>query len=251
MYSIKTDKARAWFVAGIKCGSQTMQSIFDNQLASRVSKADKNFHATAAEHYANPAFNAFGDFMFTTIRNPYERHVSNYLYQREKFKEKITYRDDPEGYKLKYPNDQMEDSKAYFDMLEDQLNYSFNSFETYVNILEQVNPPALYKGEIESLYRYYKTESGELLSFNAGSIKSFLSMSNNLITSGTLYCLKIEDHDQIIDFFYKNFNMALSMIPRINASGYGKDYEQYYTAELIDTITRIESPIIDIGNYKY
>jgi hypothetical protein len=251
MYSIKTENKRAWYVAGIKCGSQTMQSIFDNQLISRVSKASKNFHATAAEHYASPAFNHFGDFLFTTIRNPYERHVSNYLYQREKFQEKIKYKDDIEAYRLRYPNSQIEDSTIYFDMVEDQLKYYFNSFESYVDILERVNTPTLYKGEIESLYRYYGTSDEGRTAFNVGSTRAFLSMSNNLISNGTLHCLKIEDHDQIIDFFYRNFNMALTMIPKINSTGYGKDYEQYYTPELIDKITRIESPIIDIGNYKY
>jgi hypothetical protein len=246
MYSIKTENKRAWYVAGIKCGSQTMQSIFDNQLISRVRKASNDFHATAAEHYASPAFNHFGDFLFTTIRNPYERHVSNYLYQREKFEEKIKYRDDIEAYKLRYPGSQIEDSTNYFDIIEDQLKYYLNSFESYVDIIERINTPILYKGKIESLYRYYGSQS-----YNIASAKAYISMSNNLICNGTLHCLKIEDHDQIIDFFYRNFNMALTMIPKINATGYGKDYEQYYTSELIDKITRIESPIIDIGNYKY
>lgn len=251
MYSIKTENKRAWYVAGIKCGSQTMRAIFDNQLASKASMATTDFHATAAEHYASPAFDHYGDFLFTTIRNPYERHVSNYLYQRKKFEDKIEYRDDIEAYKLKYPGSQIEDSTVYFDIIEDQLKYYLNSFESYVDIIERINTPILYKGKIESLYRYYGSKSEGQTAFNIGSVKAYISMSNNLICNGILHCLKIEDHDQIIDFFYRNFNMALTMIPKMNSTGYGKDYEQYYTAELIDKITRIESPIIDIGNYKY
>ena len=249
MYSIKLKegKGRAWYVACVKCGSQTIQSVIDNNLLERRAISSNDWHSTASEHHTDSQYNKAVDFMFTTIRNPWQRHVSNFLYQKNKVEVKLTYEHNRDEYRRRYPGSQMEDMPQYFEVLKQELDETYSSFEHYVNKVMLVNTPELYNGNIDLFVTKY--DSGYI--HNYGSTRHLISMSNFIASRGKMYCLKIEDHVQILEFFNSNFGTALSIIPRVNAQGHGDNYEEFYTPELVDKIYNIEAPIIQIGNYKY
>jgi len=251
MYSLKTKTGnRAWYVAGIKTGSQTMRSIMDINCKNILAIAGSNWHASATEIYQHESFTnrisllqPESDFLWTTTRNPWERHYSNYLYQKEKLIQKINFTGTAEEYDKKYPDSQFVLPHGNeMDVIKKMVNEHLDTFESYITTVEQQSNPVYYTGTNKPF---------NINGINFGAFKAFWTMSKSIECNGTVFMLDINDHNGIIDFIYQNFGLALTMIPRMNSKGHGKDYKQHYNTDLIDRISALEAPIIRAGNYKY
>tara|TARA_R110000822_G_scaffold3972_19_gene17032 strand:- start:1146 stop:1916 length:771 start_codon:yes stop_codon:yes gene_type:complete len=256
MYSIKLKTAgpdvvvgRAWYSPHAKTGSQAIQSIIDNNLESSLMIGDvDNWHAAAHKIATCAAFNTDRDFIFGTIRNPWERHVSNYVYQREKVLVKLRYINDglASDYIKDYPNQQMplDRLSRYTKALEHYRDKFFSTFESYINAVEFCSMPLRCTNDTD-----YKS----LKAFTLEGTNMTQSMSS-FYNGGDLakvYLLDISNHDSILNFFNTNFGIAITQVPYVNVNPTGYHYREYYNDKTRRQIEVIESNVIEIGKYKY
>jgi hypothetical protein len=247
--SIKCDKFknRFWFSACPKTGTQSIQAIiyeyFDGKYMSTDQFHDKVARIVSFEQFFNK------DALFGTIRNPWERLVSNYNYQKNTVETKIEYLSKPDEYERDYPNKQWNPkntrwvSNLY--LAADQIYNSFSNYIRWCNRFSgmHVYEKGLFQDNVIKLINDFETPGG----FGVNTQTEWYAGRDIHL----LYLLKIEEPESIIDFFRDVFDTKIENVPFVNVSGTGKEYRDYFTPKLRKIVSIIEQPIILSGNYKY
>ena len=236
---------RLWYSACPKTGSQAIRKVIDDNLSHRLATVDTDWHVTADQIVRFERFHLHKDFIFGTIRNPYKVHVSNYLYQRKNFEEKISYFGREREYQEKHDN-----LKYMFpdDNWRRAVIYTYEkllcSFEAYVKAVEQYNTHTLYKRGTRTL---------KLLPIDKfDTHMSFLFTMDNFYNprDSRVYLVPIDKPGYVEGFFKDLFDIEIDF-ELVNSTGGGDTYKDWYTDKLRSVIERIEQPIIYMAGYKY
>jgi hypothetical protein len=247
--SLKCDKFknRFWFSACPKTGTQSIQAIIHEYFDGKY-KFTPDFHDKVAKIISFDQFYK-KDALFGTIRNPWERLVSNFTYQKNSVETKIEYLSKPDEYIIDYPHKQWHPKNIdWVNNLYLAADQIYNSFDNYIKWCNRFSGMHIYgkghfKENVIKLINDFQTPGG----FGVNTQTEWYAGRDIHL----LYLLKIEEPESIIDFFRDVFDKKIENIPFVNVTGNGKEYRDYYTPKIIKIVNIIEQPIIYSGNYKY
>jgi len=240
-------KNRFWFSACPKTGTQSIETIIKENFDHSYSYTD-GFHEKVAKIITLPEFYK-RDALFGTIRNPWERLVSNFNYQKKSVDTKIEYLAKPEEYKKDFPRKQWhyknEDWVTNLYLAADQI---YNTFDNYIKWCNRFSGMHVYqkgyfRDNVIKLINDFDTPVG----FGINTQTEWYAGRDIHL----LYLLKIEEPEPIIDFFRDVFDTKIEELPFVNVTGNGKEYRDYFTPKLRKMVDILERPIILSGNYKY
>lgn len=245
IYSKKHSR-RFWYVAIPKTGSQSiLKAIVDATPDDRKTLYGSDVNNRSVHHM--PVFDFFNylsknDFQaaefFTVIRNPFWKHASHFIYQREKTLAKIKAVE--EGTPLDYQEGTTfkPDDKEWVADLYKLIDGPLNSFEAYCNFLNW--------GFENHYHQNWKPMRKDWPTWFIQPISWWIHSPRPQACTA----LPIESPKLIQEFCKKELDISID-IPHINSSGRTKDfYKELYTQKTRNIIYKVERKWIDAFGYE-
>ena len=247
IYSRKHN-TRFWHVAIPKTGSQAILEVLKSNAKGRRIGYPKDPVTGKTQHHIpmhqyeplfieDRVYKSLGDrkYFFTTIRNPWEWHVSSWLYHKNKNKIKmgvIAGQLDPDD----YPDiSMMPDNDGWIEF-ETSMEESYKSLDTWLDWMEERGDKRYdeWNCDRNSVITYVRDQEWWL----------------NALRIHSLVVLKIEDHDEIKTFLKNELDISVKEIPVINKLGFGEKTKTYLTPKLKDRINILNYRLIRKYGYE-
>ena len=254
IYSQVNDR-RFWYAAIPKTGSQTIAKVLNDYpdvLAKIGEEEDHNgvfrrTHHIAVRSMQNFLYETFKAHIgrhefFATIRNPWVWHASNYLYQKNKIKNKLAAVDNgvPASDENTLKLGDYRPNNAQWLSIAKESSKILETFEAYLKYTYTQN--------------HYKEYNNNWSIYAPVAVRQFAQPFSWWVDCqhrGLVTILPIENNEMIIDFFNDQLGLPVKEIPVINALGNGEKYKSLYDHNTKALVEEKEAEWIDMFNYEF